>query len=378
MNLSDLSGQVRVDIGWHAGVINRVELSSTRPTQVTRLFEGKSIPEVLTIVPLLYSLCSAAQQVAVLRASESALGIKPINETEQVREALVAAETAREIGMRLFSEWMPDKSYLIRELVRWHSGIKSDLNWVLDIEAVNPGKTSLPEHAEKLQSILDLAFEKDVSSASFQHCVDQIIEQMPEEISCLFKDESYNVSLNAPAAILNSEIETDISWLAECLAAQQADTFCNRPDKEGVCFETSLWSKTISEGKAAEVIEIKNQLRGRMAALLFNLFDIPKFITAPKIEKTDLVAPGVGIVNAARGILIHRIEIEGKTVSDSVVRDYKIVAPTEWNFHPNGTFAQMLAGVNVGREQVTPLVESLIKLVDPCVDWQLNLETEHA
>ena len=59
----------------------------------------------------------------------------------------------------------------------------------------------------------------------------------------------------------------------------------------------------------------------------------------PPLSGTSL-ADGVGLgqVQAARGLLVHRVAIRAGRVAD-----YRILAPTEWNFHPQGAAALGLA-----------------------------------
>jgi hypothetical protein len=44
-------------------------------------------------------------------------------------------------------------------------------------------------------------------------------------------------------------------------------------------------------------------------------------------------------VETARGLLMHEIALDGERIAD-----YFIVAPTEWNFHPQGPTAGWLKG----------------------------------
>lgn len=57
------------------------------------------------------------------------------------------------------------------------------------------------------------------------------------------------------------------------------------------------------------------------------------------VPETRLDADGIGLVQvqAVRGLLIHRLELRQERVYD-----YRIVAPAEWNFHPEGVVAQGL------------------------------------
>jgi coenzyme F420-reducing hydrogenase alpha subunit len=67
--------------------------------------------------------------------------------------------------------------------------------------------------------------------------------------------------------------------------------------------------------------------------------------------------------------LIHRLVLhQGK------VYDYRIVAPTEWNFHPDGVVAHSLKQLQADSiNDLQRQAELLINAIDPCVQYQLNL-----
>jgi Ni,Fe-hydrogenase I large subunit len=83
-------------------------------------------------------------------------------------------------------------------------------------------------------------------------------------------------------------------------------------------------------------------------------------------------ATAISWVDTARGLLVHRVALEGDRIAA-----YRIVAPTEWNFHPDGAFTQgamALAADDTARleREVRWLVASL----DPCVG--VRYEAGHA
>jgi coenzyme F420-reducing hydrogenase alpha subunit len=84
-------------------------------------------------------------------------------------------------------------------------------------------------------------------------------------------------------------------------------------------------------------------------------------------------APGIGVAQsaAARGLLVHRVSI-----ADGRIRDYRILAPTEWNFHPLGVVAEGLREIAYGINDVQRL-ERLARLyitaIDPCVEYELSV-----
>lgn len=86
------------------------------------------------------------------------------------------------------------------------------------------------------------------------------------------------------------------------------------------------------------------------------------------------VAPhrGRALVETARGLLMHEIELDGS--GSGRIADYQIVAPTEWNFHPDGTLSRWLQALPVEdgvalRDATRRRVEAL----DPCVPWRTEL-----
>jgi Ni,Fe-hydrogenase I large subunit len=76
---------------------------------------------------------------------------------------------------------------------------------------------------------------------------------------------------------------------------------------------------------------------------------------------------GLAQVEAARGRLVHRVEVERGSV-----RRYQILAPTEWNFHPDGAAARALLNLPAGEAALQRrLAAALINAVDPCIDYDL-------
>jgi Ni,Fe-hydrogenase I large subunit len=78
---------------------------------------------------------------------------------------------------------------------------------------------------------------------------------------------------------------------------------------------------------------------------------------------------GLGLAETARGLLLHRVRVER-----GLVTEYGIVAPTEWNFHPQGPLARGLTGRSAadhGRlERDARLV---VQSLDPCVACRVEV-----
>jgi hypothetical protein len=77
---------------------------------------------------------------------------------------------------------------------------------------------------------------------------------------------------------------------------------------------------------------------------------------------------GRALVETARGLLMHEIALDGERIAD-----YFIVAPTEWNFHPQGPIAGWLKGRDAGnREALNAFAARAVAALDPCVRWELE------
>ncbi len=92
---------------------------------------------------------------------------------------------------------------------------------------------------------------------------------------------------------------------------------------------------------------------------------------------------GLAWVEMARGLLIHQVALDG---SPAVVRSCQVLAPTEWNFHPEGLVAQTLAGLPAPAPALQARVRLLMAAFDPCVPFDIapsavhdgGMETQHA
>ncbi|OQW75513.1 MAG: hypothetical protein BVN35_07570 [Proteobacteria bacterium ST_bin11] len=113
----------------------------------------------------------------------------------------------------------------------------------------------------------------------------------------------------------------------------------------------------------------------RFVAVLFEVAAIPQGLKPSLGTMSTYAADGIGLaqVQAARGLLIHRLAL-----SQGRVYDYRIVAPTEWNFHPDGVLAQGLKSLQADdADGLRQRAEWLINAVDPCVQYRLVLTPEN-
>lgn len=82
---------------------------------------------------------------------------------------------------------------------------------------------------------------------------------------------------------------------------------------------------------------------------------------------------GLGWCEMARGLLLHWVRLDAL----GRIADYRVLAPTEWNFHPQGGAARLLAEV-LARPGPLDLAQAraVAAAYDPCVE--LRIDTEQA
>ena len=172
--------------------------------------------------------------------------------------------------------------------------------------------------------------------------------------------------------------------LADCGIASElrdaidaADGFERSPAFAGMPVETGALARNRDVPVVAAVCDRHGHgVLARVTARLADLACLLRVRRQPSSSWTSAqaVADGVGIaaVETARGLLLHRA-----CVRDGRVHDYRIVAPTQWNFHPHGAFAQGMLGRPVANSEALQRQAAIVlAAIDPCVP--ARIEVVHA
>jgi coenzyme F420-reducing hydrogenase alpha subunit len=77
---------------------------------------------------------------------------------------------------------------------------------------------------------------------------------------------------------------------------------------------------------------------------------------------------GLACVPTARGLLTHAVRL-----SQGTIAAYRITAPTEWNFHPQGIAAQLLRALPIGADWLAE-ARRIVDAIDPCVQSHIRLQ----
>ncbi|MFO1272089.1 MAG: hypothetical protein U1F50_10480, partial [Rubrivivax sp.] len=165
-------------------------------------------------------------------------------------------------------------------------------------------------------------------------------------------------------------LEAGEAGLRELNVALEADPdLAEHPLWRGAPAETGPWTR---QGRAdAGVADAWRRLGSRLA-------DLAALAQGESLAAgAATLAEGVGVAwtEMSRGLLVHWIRLEpGRPPGEgSRAADYRVFAPTEWNFHPAGAFGRALASGALDVEDTRLAALAL----DPCVQFDV-VEGHHA
>lgn len=364
------------------GGVKDVYIKSSRKTDFASFLKGKPRSKAVEILPVLFNVCGQAHA----QASASACRLVPrTNEDVTAGALLVLCENAREHLLRIFTGW--------------DLGAKPDLASVPFqdiIGLVGKMKTAVSDGAGGVQ----------ISQCDTQAGIRQIANQLdeilgqhifncsPKEWLGLRDDDQlarWAVSdTTVPANYINSLYQNE--WqgvgctepnflpalcpdeLVQQMHGDQGNEFIREPDWNGTCYETGSFARNYDHPLVSVLIDRYGAgLLARQVARLVELARISEQIIGLisfECETDDSeVRLGFGQVETARGQLTHSAIFKG----DEII-DYKILAPTEWNFHPRGVVCDSLKSlVNSGCADQGTLAPMIIEAIDPCVPYQVRM-----
>ncbi|POZ51342.1 Ni,Fe-hydrogenase I large subunit [Methylovulum psychrotolerans] len=388
-----LAGSLSIDLYHQEGKPCRVAIASSRPIiAASQLLLGKSPEQLLDTVALLFTLCGNAQAYTALLACRAALGIAADPAADNAHNMLVQLETLREHAWPILLTWpgligaVPDKKPLAallqsialfkQQLFRHGEAFKLDSRAETDI-------VPLQRLIDGLADLIDTAlfnggladFQQLRTEAQLRAWLRQS-NALPARLLAEVYDREWAASGQNQVACL-PPLEA-AAWL-EYIRQQDLTAFSRLPHWQGRCFETTLLNRQRAQPLIVELQgRYGNGLIVRLVARLLAVADTPTRLRqllacqdAGAVSAHSISCDGHALaqIQAARGLLIHRLVLR-----QNKVYDYRIIAPTEWNFHPDGVAAQSLLQLKPAAPAELKLqAELLLNALDPCVRYTVNL-----
>jgi len=313
-------GCIRLRLGCDNGRISEVRVASERPAVAERL-RGRVADDAVRLVPLLFALCGKAQgraaalALAAARGTECAAHLDPAVQREALREHLW--------------RWLLDLPVLLGEIALRDEFLAAT-GWIAGGQRDELGALLA---SSRLKALCRRIAE-----------IDDVTDSQPRLLP----------PLDAQASLA--------MWPR--LDAE----FCRTPHWQGAAAETGAFAR--QQGRVGMTSPaFASRWQARFDELRDWATSIEKVGAGGTVVSTCLEAgSGRALVETARGLLMHEIVLDGERIAD-----YFIVAPTEWNFHPQGPLAGWLIGRDASdRDAVQSFTARAVAALDPCVSWELE------
>ncbi len=367
----------RIDITLAPGA---VAIRSSRPQLAQKLLGGRTPAEAAKLAGLIFSLCGKAQRVACEAACAAAAGQAADPGAARTREIAVALEWAQEHAWRLLLDWprqagLPadqDSQLRLRQAAADPAGFAATLDALLR-------DTLLGEPAA-------VWLARDLAG------FDAWRRAGATPTARLFATLGEGADIGISQAGLLPALPALDDATARDFTRRALDTpaFCGQPLWRGEPAETGAIARTFAQPLLAAWIARRGRGAGaRLLARLLELAALPDFL-----RSADILAGSVGSngcagktlgatlvrawslgdntglagVETSRGLLLHVVQLRGDQVAE-----YRIVAPTEWNFHPAGPLFQALSGLDRG-DGLEARAQLVAQSLDPCVAYGIEIE----
>jgi hypothetical protein len=322
----------------HGSVVVDVDIISPR-ADPSPVFIGVSPAEAATLAGRLFSLCPVAQSTAAQAAGEAArqaaMRIEPDAAQHRARALKLLCERLGEMLRASLLDWPGDAPPASEDVLQLREALKALREM--------PQTDAAPQRIEALAAAmlgLNDMFLRQIAAVQAEEAHWELAPQTPDYLGA-----------------------TDD---AAVFAAMISDAgFSRAPALPGRCAETGAAARQQATGGG-----LAARLAARRTDLAVTLEAIRTLLAggaAPEgllSTQEDPSGWGFAAVDSARGRLYHALRLD----SAERIADYRIVAPTEWNFHPEGPLARLLRGARIGAGTAAKRrIERLAFVFDPCI-----------
>lgn len=376
-------GTLTIGLNRHDDAL-RAAIASTRAPLPPSLLQGKSPAAVAELLPRVFAICALAQGSAAVAACEAAQGRSPDPAEAARREFLTSAEAVREHLLRLVlgaAEALGEKpTQADFDLLRNATGslrqaaLDSDpASWRTASGNVSAALAALigahlhvPADTDAPAAFLDWV---EAARSPFARLCRRILSRDEARIGAQ-ADEHASDAL-------------DIGSIGPLLLGPDGAEFALRPSLDRPGQETTAYARRRGEPLIAGLSSsfgdgLLTRLAARQVDAIRLAESLPRLAAvAGTTSRSGPASPGRGdgdgsaAVETARGRLIHAVRLRG-----GKVETYRVLAPTEWNFHPIGPVARRLARLapRTSPEDLQRQARLLIDIFDPCIPYSVSVQ----
>ncbi|MBQ0931692.1 hypothetical protein KAK07_12375 [Ideonella sp. 4Y16] len=349
----DLVGRLRLLPG------RQPALDSSRRDWLPALAAGRLAADLPALVGALFSLCGHAHRWAAQAAVQAAAGQAPVPDVA-TRRAHRAA-TLKDQLLRLYGDWprwLPDApqeqaaALVLRGCPLWRETAPLE-----ERLAELPGWLATQALGRPLAEVL-LDSQSDPVGWAWHWAA-----QGRTPLARLLDSQrpARQLATPGPALDLLADAATTLPRLATLM---REPGFAMRPHWQGAVPDTGPWSRLGAPLPAASAGD-------RLVARLVETLRLAGPQGEAMLSMGALTLgphEGLAWVEMARGLLVHRVQLEPGADGPRVV-DARVLAPTEWNVHPQGNLACALAQLDPADARSAA---RLAVAFDPCVAFEVQ------
>jgi hypothetical protein len=376
-----IEGDISVSLLWDGRRVRQVGVRSTRPALAARVAVGRSPAEAARLLPSLFAICGQAQGAAAAGALRAA-GAEPADIPE-LAVWTVPLEAAQETFWRMLID--APRALALAPQAAAVAGARAAVAQAIAALRVSPSapKAALAAAAAALDALArDHVYGRDAAAwvaetdlAAFDRWR-ATTSTLPARMLAIIAATAPRLGRSDTA--LMPGLDDDGWWSKVVPALQSEAAFAQAPTWNGEPVETGALARTHAHPLVAALIERDGRSAAtRIAARLVELAGLLDALRGGDADAARWVqawplGPGEGLAAAqtARGLLVHHARLgEGR------VTGYRIVAPTDWNFHPEGALARGLVGTEAGDEAtLRKLAGVAVQALDPCVACRVEVQ----
>jgi uptake hydrogenase large subunit len=366
MNAPLSAGAIGISIHLAQDTVCAVELRSQRPQALSRLFDGRAPIEAGRLAGQIFSLCGFSQATAARLAVARATG-RPLSAENRLAGAGgLLAERIFETLRALAMQWPGKVPAAVQASTGHHlrNALRASRAIVAAAETGQVRPEALGDPAKVLGEVCaHIGMRGNGENPAKGSLVD-----------LLLRDIAYDEVFAArPVETLCSDDDLAVASLLG-----RDETYAARPFLPNRIMETGAFARNVLAGHSDGCRKpLARRLMARLDDLAAATADLSTLAHGGEIALSNLMndgmsgSAGFGVVECARGRLYHSAGI----ANNGLLRDYRILAPTEWNFHPAGPFVDTLLSSRIGHGETARLrAAKLAALFDPCVAFDIELK----
>ena len=350
----NVEGELVIRLDTRGGHVTALTSRAARPRVGPTLFVGRRAAEIAPLARSLFSVCGRSQAIAAHAALEAIEAGAPDGAEAAPRARAVALESLQEHAGKIF--------VVTPRLL----GREPDVVPLAEVRRAIAASATDMLAAWARRALFEPAAFLAIADPDALHAWSRAAGT-PAAALCAAALSS-DPSLGASETPLLPRVSP--AWL-EALAAEidARDDFDAAPALQGRARETGALARTASHPLVDTAVRAWG--RGVGARLVARLVETAQLLveleggnTAPSRFGGARTGQGTGLgwAETARGLVVHRVALAGDRVAS-----YRIVAPTEWNFHPDGAFVEGARGLEGSAAAIDAGVHRLVASLDPCV-----------